>query len=178
MELHELDALLDAARLPEATVDICLRGDLVAEWEQAEKQLRDAHNGSARTLAGGSVEEAELAKRVRELEEEMRGSTISVKLRAMRRPDWAKLVADHPPRKGNDGDKQLQINQETFYDALIAASIVEPALDAERTQRFLDALSDAQFDKLAARAWILNRKDVDVPFSQIASRITETSGEK
>lgn len=177
MELAELDALLDSAQLPEATEDICLRGDLVAEWEATEKQLREAKATTTHTLAGSS-EVRDLSRRVRELEEQMRGSTITVKLRAHPRPDWAKLVAAHPPREGNKGDKVMQVNQETFYDALVKASIVEPAMDDERATRLLDALSDAQFDKLATRSWNLNRKDVDVPFSPTASRIMETSDER
>lgn len=178
MDLQDLDALLASAKLPEATVDVCLRGDLVAEWEVAEKQLQELQQAEAKRTLAGSPEESAAVARVRELEEQMRSSTITVTLRALRRPDWARLIADHPPRDGNKGDQAMQVNQSTLFEALVKVSIVSPEMDDARCQRFLDALTDAQFDGLATKAWNLNRRDVDVPFSRTASRITETSDAK
>jgi hypothetical protein len=175
MNIEELDALLASAKLPETTVPLCLRGDLQAEHETLERQLTDLRARNSRKLAGGS-DETGLAQRLTALEEQMESSTITLRLRALQRRPWRELVESHPPRKGDEGDKVLGINQSTFLDALIGGCVVEPEMDAERLTTLLDKLSDAQFDKLAAAAWSLNRRDVGVPFSRTASLITQSSG--
>jgi hypothetical protein len=174
MELSELDALLAAAKLPETTVRVCLRGDLIAEWEELDRQLTELRNRATATLAGDPAE-AVLAGRIRDLEAEMEGSTISVRLRAMERRPFRRLAEEHPARKDHQGDQALGYNQDTYFDALIAACLVEPDLDADRLAVFLDKLTDRQFSSLADAAWALNRRDISVPFSHTASRITQTS---
>jgi hypothetical protein len=67
-------------------------------------------------------------------------------------------------------------NQDTFFDALVGACMVQPDLDGERLEKFLDKLTPAQFDLLAQSAWALNRRDVSVPFSHTASLINQRSG--
>lgn len=176
MDNKDLDALLGAARLPESTVPLCLRGDLQAEWETLERQLAEAKQRGDRRLVG-SPEEAALARQLRDLEAQMQDSTITLRLRALPRREFMKLVEKHPARKDNQVDRMVGVNQATFYDALIGACIVEPEIDEERLTRLLDALTDAQFNKLANTAWELNRSDVSVPFSRTASRITTNSDE-
>ena len=44
--------------------------------------------------------------------------------------------------------------------------------DPDADQR---GLSDGQFDSLGAAAWMLNRREVDIPFSRAASRILTSS---
>lgn len=175
MELSELDSLLASAKQPETTVTLCLRADLQAEWEQLDRELTDLRARASRKLAG-SNDEVELARQVQAVEEEMAASTITVTLRALTRRPWMQLVQSHPPRKDNEGDKQLGINQDTFFDALIGACVVDPELDEERLTGLLDALTSHQFDQLTEAAWSINRQDVSVPFSPIASRIITSSG--
>lgn len=175
MDLSELDALLDSARMPEATVDLCLRGDLQAEWETLDRQLAEAKNAAGRTLAGTS-DEGELSRRILDLEDEMSRATVTLRLRGLPRAEFRELSAKHPPRKDNQADRVLQVNQETFFDALIGACLVEPELDEQRLSSLLDKITDAQFDKLANAAWSLNRKDVETPFSRNVSRSNTSSG--
>lgn len=176
MDNKDLDALLSSAKLPESTVPLCLRGDLQAEWETLERKLAEAKQRGDRRLTG-SAEETKLARQLRDLEAQMQDSTITLRLRALPRREFMKLVEKHPPRKDNQADRMVGIDQSSFYDALIGACIVEPELDEERLTRLLDALTDAQFNKLATTAWELNRSDVSVPFSRTASRITTSSDE-
>jgi hypothetical protein len=174
MDLKDLDALLASSALPETTVPLCLRNDLQAEWEDLERQLTTLKNQPDRRL--GNSSESTLAQRLRDLEDEMRAATITVRLRALRRTAFRELIEQHPPRKDNKGDEIMGVNQTSFFDALVGESIVEPEFDEERLSKLLDNLTDAQFEKLANAAWGLNRRDVDVPFSRTASRITQSSG--
>lgn len=81
-----------------------------------------------------------------------------VRIQALGRKQWRSLVAAHPPRDGNDEDKAVGVNEETFADALVPASIVEPTFPTPADmEAFLDALSDAQFNELYLNAFALNR---------------------
>lgn len=198
--MTDFKALLAAAKMPERAVPICLRGDLTAEFEELERQLDDAQR-----VVAASIEDAAtaggIAERMEELRREMLAHTYQFRLRAMPRPAWRAFIAEHPPRKDpetgevDERDKYVGINSETFYPALIRASVVDPVLsddgwrqllgddETERARRRAagepvedGVLTDRQFDTLSSAAWGLNRRDIDVPFSLAASRMTWSSG--
>lgn len=167
---------LKAARLPERVVSVCLNLDLQDEFEDAERELQEAIQRPRDSLAAGGVP-TELAERVKALEDQMRDASHDFRLRAHPRPAWKKLLAVHPPRKDpetgdlDDRDKYIGVNTESFFAALIRASVVEPELDDDDWTLLLEEkLTDRQFDLLSDAAWALNRRDVDVPFSRAASR--------
>lgn len=168
MDIEQLDNLLNSARLPESTVTVCLRGDLQAEWERLNAKLAELRAAPGRKMTD-NAEASDVAARIREIEGQMKGATLELTLRALPRRDWLRLLRDHPPRKSDEGDKALGFNTETFFDALIPRSIVSPELNEDQVSRLMDALSSAQYDKLLETAWSLNRRDVSVPFSPLAS---------
>jgi hypothetical protein len=170
MDLKEIDLLLATAKRPEKDVELCLRGDLQAEWERLEAQLAP----ETATLAA-SPEQQKIAAQVQAIEEEMRQATLTLRLRAMSRADWQELLAAHPPRKDNEVDRNLGLNDSTFWDALIWLSLVSPALDEVRLEQVLNRLTPRQFNTLTTAAWSLNQADVSVPFSLTASRIAGSS---
>lgn len=167
---------------PTTTVPVCMHADLTAEHEELERQLQAALTKPRDSLASGG-NATELSERIKALEEQMRAHTVTFKFQALRRPDWKKLVAEHPPRRDADGslherDKNLLFNVDTFFTALIRACCTEPGLPEEVWELLLDEkLTDRQFDELSNAAWYLNRGDVDVPLSRAASRLTQDSGE-
>jgi hypothetical protein len=193
------DRLKDA-KLPERSVSVCLRGDLVAEWEQAERDLERAQKQPSDSKEGVGV--GALVDRIEALQAEMSEHADDFRLRALPRHKFRKLVVAHPPRKDggdvNREDNQLGVNRETFFPALIKASVVEPALDeddwlalfgdTDETIAKLEAegredeirqgvLTDRQFQTLEDVAWFLNRADgIDVPFSRAASLARRTTG--
>jgi hypothetical protein len=177
----DFKAMLASAKLPEKTVQICLRGDLAAEHETAEKALEQAEKNalSADSLDGGGV--GELADRLEALEAQMREHTYPFRLRALPKPKWRALVAEHQPRRDDDGevlaaDRFLGVNADTFFEAITKACVVDPEMDDDDWRVLLDEkLTDAQFDTLSEAAWGLNRRDVDVPFSRAASRLNRSS---
>lgn len=176
MELSELDAMLKAAKQPEKTVEVCLRGDLQADWEQLDRELSELRTKSAATLAGDPAE-GTLADRIRALEAEMTESTLHLRLRALRRKPWLALLEAHPAREGNDLDKVYNLNVDEFFPALVGKSVVDPVFTPEQLDALLDSITSRQYDVLTEAAWNLNRADVSVPFSYTASRITPNSGE-
>jgi hypothetical protein len=171
--LRNFKSMLAEAALPETTVQICLRGDLAADHELAERELEQAQKTATDSLAGNGA--AAIVERIEGLEAQMREHTYDFRLRALRRPQWRDLVAAHPPRRSEDGEILLQdrtlVNSETFFDAMIRACLVDPELDDEDWKQLNDALTDMQYETLSEAAWALNRREVDVPFSLAASRM-------
>ncbi|GAA4439370.1 hypothetical protein [Phytohabitans houttuyneae] len=167
-----------AAKLPERTVDICLRGDLQAEWEELERQLREAfarEQGDKRLNSGG--ESRRLAQQIEALQGQMRADTLVFRMRALPRKKWTALQKDHPPRKDNEADQELGYNVDDFVPAAIKACTVEPAdLDDAAWEHLLDeVLTEYQFVQLQNTAYALNVNKVNVPNSFAASRILRPS---
>jgi len=189
------------AQRPTRSVQICLRADLIGAWQAADRELKRASEERRSTDSKEGVGLAELVDRVRELEAEMLTHAEEWTLRAMPRHAFRSLVAAHPPRKDDDGtyldaDLRLGLNRDTFFPALISASVVTPELDAEdwlwlfghtdqeRAQLEADGkadqiedgvLTDKQFGDLEDTAWFLNRGEIDVPFSHAASLASRDS---
>lgn len=178
----DIQQLLDSARLPEKDVPLCLRGDLLAEWDAASAALAEAQRQAQvedSLDAGGPV--PGLMERVEAIREQMAQSSVTFRLRAVSRRRWTALYAEHPPRDGDKTDALTGFNRDTFYDALTYECIVEPKITPQQWERLADNLSSAQFDTLAEAAWTVNRRDVDVPFSLAASRAptrTELASER
>lgn len=176
--------LIRGAQLPEATVELCLRGDLQTQFEQAEKDLAAAQRDAltSNSLSGGG-EARVLAETIERLQDEMRGHSLTVRLRALPRLKFRALTEAHQPRTGDGGviveaDRYMGINADTFPVALVRACAVEPVLDDDTWAVLLDErLTDWQFDQLFGGAWNINRREVSVPFSRAASRILNSAPE-
>lgn len=171
-------ALLASAKLPERTVDICLRADLVADFEALDRQL--AVLAEKPNPKMGDDGRFALRQQIEALEAEMKAATYPFRLRALSKPAWHALVAKHPPRRDDQGniderDRNLRVNVETFFDAIARACVVDPLLSDDDWELMLASLTDRQFDLLASVAWGLNREDVDIPFSRGVSLMNRTS---
>ncbi len=174
--------MLASAKPAERTIAICLRADLVADFEVAERDLEVAIEKGSTSLAGSGA--AELAERIEALQTEMRDSTVDFRLRAMPRGKFRALIGAHEPRRDAEDnvvedDRLSGVNSETFYPALIRASTVAPEpTDAEWQQLLDETLSDAQYEELFTVAWQLNRSPIDVPFSRAASRYRRATADE
>ena len=177
----DFKTMLAEAKLPERTVPICLRGDLVADFEAAERELQAAQSGPDTSSLEGSAALV-VVERMEALQTQMREHTYLFRVRALPRPKFKQLVADHGPRKDpetgdvDERDKYVGVNVDEFFPLLIRACVVDPVLDEDTWAELLDEkLTDKQFDALQNAAWFINRNDVDVPFSLAASRIRRSS---
>lgn len=196
--------LLKGARLPEASHPVCLRADLTAEFEAAERELellRKQPRQKTDSLAGSPA--GALIRRIEELQQEMTSATYTFRLRALPKSKWRALVAAYPPRKDEKTgepvpeDAQIGVNREEFLDALIKVSVIDPEMgpdewlqlighsekeqaafrQAGRGNEIIDgALTDRQYADLCDEAWFLNRGEVSVPFSRAASLLKRDTG--
>ena len=167
----DVKELIRSAKLPEKTVSLCLRADLVAEYERTERDLAVAVKAAGDSLAGPGGQARDLEERLAALREEMTGSTLTVTLRALPTAKYRALMDEHPPRVVDDQvdrrDRVFGFNIDTFFDALARACVVAPDLDDEDWEALTGEdgkLTDAQYGVLTDTAWKLNRKDVDLPF--------------
>lgn len=189
---------LKKAQLPTRSIPVCLRGDLVAEWESADRDLKRAQEKPDNSLEGSGT--GALVDRIEALQADMSEHTDDFRLQALPKWRFRALVAAHPPRVDDDNepvreDAVLGVNRETFFPALIRASVIEPVLDdddwrvllgddeAERKRRESagepvedGVLTDRQIGDLEDAAWFLNRAEVNVPFSHAASRARRSTG--
>jgi hypothetical protein len=116
----------------------------------------------------------------------MKEYTYSFRLRALPKRQFRALVAANPPRQETDAsgtelvlkqlDAMFNVNFDTFFDALVKMSIVDPVARRRR----LDCCSKTSSPTTSSRlsrwlAWRLNKNDVDIPFSSTASRLSRSS---
>ncbi|MEU1240038.1 hypothetical protein ABZ388_06735 [Micromonospora parva] len=167
----DVKELIKGARLPEDTVPLCLRTDLVTEYEQLLGERAKAQEAAGKSLAGSGGAVQALDDRLAELRARMQESTLTVTLRALPSARYQALVDEHPPRVVDDQvdrrDRVFGFNVVTFFLALAKACTVDPHLDDEDWEALVGEdgkLTDAQVGALTDTAWKLNRKDVDLPF--------------
>ena len=159
-------ALLKEGRLPERQVDICLRGELVAEFEAADAALTEALRRPGDSKEGSGT--AELLQRIEAIQAEMRDSTYTFRIRALDRLAFRDLQNAHPPRDGDEPDETVGFNRSTFFTALLIATTYDPVLTAEEWEELLTKLTERQYGDLTDAAWFSNRDAVSVPFSKAA----------
>lgn len=170
---------------PEKIVSLCTDAALQAEWEEAQDALANAPREVQDDRLNSGNSTVKLAHAVQEIEQKMLASTVRFRLQALRRSEWTERVAANPPRDDNADDKARGYNQETFYDDVIARSIVEVTQDGEAIdfdplgewEALADEMTDAQYSKFAEAVFVLNRGEVSVPFSRSASRALRGSSE-
>ena len=177
---------LAAAQRAEDRMLIHLPGPQRAQWLRLTEELEQIVNRSAGMLVPDPQQKT-LARKIAALEGDMRDAGIEVTLRALARqrtpatPEdevtWKELLAEHEPRKGKDGkvipeDANVGYNWQTFPEALIRASVIDPVMPTEEWDDLLyRVMTDAQFDRLFEKCWRLNRNLIDTPFSSVASKI-------
>lgn len=156
--MQDIKELIATAKRPARTVELCLRGDLVADIETATRDL---------AIAQEFKDEAELdrlAQLIMAMKEEMADSVVTVRLESMARDKWLEMLAQHPERTGNDMDEGLGFNPESMYPAMIRESWAEPELEADNLEALLAGLNDGQFSELAEAAFSVNTRGAVVPF--------------
>lgn len=171
---------LKRAKLPRRSVEICLAGDLVAEFERLSRELEQASQRPAVDSIEGDSGMLEIAQRIEALRERMRADTEEFIVQALPGPKYRELKAQHPPRQDDDGviddDKFLDANIDTFAEPLLRACLVAPEFDDELWAETVEALTDRQYDDLVNAAIFVNKGSVTVPFSRAASAILSSSG--
>jgi hypothetical protein len=166
------------AKLPEGTVEVCFRGDLVAEFEGLERELEQAPKSDSLDSGEGAIRE-----RMEAIRAEMRENTYPVRLRGLPGPKYRALTEAHPPRRDDEGnivndDRIYKVNEKTFFPVLLRLSVIDPELvtRAADWDDFESSLSDYQWSELTGTAFMLNRGPVTIPLLRGGSRTNRSSG--
>lgn len=171
----DIAAILDAAELPRTSVKICLKGTLVAEYEQIDAQLQNVK--PAASLAG-DASASRLAERLDELRAEMLGHEVAFTFQALPSRQFSDLRAKIPEKKDGQPIEQWQDLYHVWICQLVATCCLEPAMTSEQADQLSERLSDAQWSALCNAAWRVNANKQDVPFSNAAFALSLTSGAK
>lgn len=170
------DDILKGTKLPEDSVEICLRGDLTRRHEDLGRDLEEAQEterkGSSLADGGGA---RKVAQEIQAVEAEMRQHTHPFGFRALPSREYRELVAQHPRREDDDLDGLYGVNMNTFPAVLISACAIDPPMTVEQVEELLAVLTEGQMMDLFICAANLNRGKVDVPKSVAASAILASS---
>lgn len=179
-EEFSIEDVFADAKLPRRAVPICLRGDLVAEWQDLERRFKQAQaTADDDTLASkNSAEAIELAQQMADLEKQMRAATRTFRLQGLPRSKWRELLKAHPPREDSPEDQQAEFNRDTFGVAALAACCTMPTITPAQAEKLVDVLTDGQWTELFAHIWTMNTGRVEIPFSLAASAIRAGSAPK
>lgn len=173
-------AIMRSSKRPEASETVCVRGDLVAEFEALGKQLQAIRDKPTDRLVG-NPEARRVAERMEALRQEMLDHTVELRFRAMEKQAFRDLKLQHPARKDNQTDLLAGVNLDTIPDPLIRACLVSPVIpedDQETWPAFVDGIHFGEWDRLFTTCWYLNQNPVSVPFSETASLVNQSSGSK
>ena len=167
---------LATAKLPERSVQVCLRGDLAAEFDDLEAKLKKARAAEGGRRLASKGDAAQIAEQIRDLEDRMSEEMLTVRVRALPRAEWNRVMLQHPPAKdASEGDKAMGVNFEAFMSDVMPRCIVDPDLDEDDWARLNDVLSSADYGKILDAVWAVNRSEVDVPKSRLASLVMAES---
>ena len=172
-------SLVAQVKLPEKTVALHLRGDLVAELEDLERRIQECRGADGR-LTGNPVAR-KLAEQVEGLREQMADSLVVFRLRALPRREFIQFQLDHKavlPADGKVDEATIVAADQAYTEGLLKACCLDPVLEDEQWMSLLDALSGAQWVKLSEAVVALNTETVNVPFSPAASFILQPSDKK
>jgi hypothetical protein len=157
--------------------------DRIRHLEQQAEAAKDAAEDEGPRIASDVPEYLTLAREHDELVKEAEASALHVRVRALGRREWKDLVAAHPPQTVKDdkvteakerSDALSGVNDDTFKDALVAASVIEPE---GITPEELDQLADIDYDRIYLTAFALNRGTSPDPKASLVSRLTQMSDE-
>lgn len=162
--------IIAAAKPRESTVTLCLAGDVAGRIEDLERELAAVSDWQSTSMADADPRLA-LAGQIGELQDQMRGSEVVFRFRALGDKAYSDMVAAHPPRSA----KEL-FNPETLFPQLIAACCFEPLMGVEEYGQLAEVLNAGQRRELENAAWAVNDESTAVPFSLPASAIRAALG--
>lgn len=159
--MSAIDDLLKKVKPATASVELCLRGDLLGDIDLIDDELDRLKDWEPESLSDADPRKALEARR-RELQDQMAEESQIFRFQSVGDKTWSDLLAEHPAPEGSDGKWDPQ----TYPAALVAASSVEPKMSVEDVERLFDAFNMSQRNTLFSAAWSANQRGVDIPFSQ------------
>ena len=167
--MPSFEDLIEDFEPPVRSVAICKKGGLWAEYDELREQLEGATPG---VRMGESTERAEVARRVKALEEEMSQHMARFSFRGIGKGRLAAIKRRFPAAKGQAGDWDPVAGAEAF----IAACSYEPVMTEEQVKILSDRIGHGQLDRLFSTAWVATNQDGSVPKSERASEVLGANG--
>jgi hypothetical protein len=118
------------ARAARAHRPLCLKGKLVGEHEDLERQLLEANKAADRARMGGRAEAAEIAQQIRDVEARMEAAVVTFRVRGIsyfEREEWLRPT----PRGTGSRSGSTRSRRPS---ALIAACLVDPAATVDQAR--------------------------------------------
>lgn len=176
MSEPDFDEILAQAKLPERTVTLCLREDLVAEYERLDTDLR----GASRTVPslGEPSPASVIARQMDAVRQQMLGHQVSFDLRAWPARRFATL-RDAMPAKGKD--QSAEEFSDVWHAAIcdmVSKMLVRPTATPDQVAALAEKLAESQWRELSNGAWEINAQGQAIPFSVAASAILSSEETK
>lgn len=160
-ESRSMADILALAKPREASVTICLAGDLAADADRLTAQLDALDRRPATSLADGA-ERARLAAELEEIRELMEEASATFRFRALAAKEHSDLIAAHPC-PGKDW------NPDTLPPDLLARCAIEPTMTLEEAQKLYNVVNDGDRGRLFSAAWRANDAAIAIPTSRAVS---------
>lgn len=159
---------------PHRTFTISLAPELADQYhdaghaETAAALLVTHATDDAREAATARFDEAREKRRA--LEDEIAAATRTITVTRMPPQKYARLLADHPPRQGDEYDARMGFNTDTFEQPLMAPSVtdvrdVHGASTGEAWADIVDHLGFSSYQEIVVGTIGLNNARDAVPFS-------------
>jgi len=157
----DLDSWIDGAKLPEKSVTVFGRADLVARWEELDRQLSTMDDGGDERLGGNTP--ATVAAEMTKVREDIDKSALTFTFRAVLEDE--RKAAEKAA--GGDDDKLSYL--------VLSAQAVKPKVSAEQWPKIRAKIGEGQYMALleAAASASYDRK-ISVPFSLAHSAALST----
>lgn len=164
----DIEQVLAQVRPKTTTVRVCLRGDLLAAHEDAERALAEARRGDV--LENKYAQAPDAARRVQEIEAELDEAATVFTFAAVGQKAWTDLLVQHKP-SDEDRAQGYEFDPQTFPQTAIAASAVDPKMNPTQAQRLFEVLNFGQWQQLWGACLAVNVEGSSVPFSAAASAV-------
>lgn len=159
-------------QLKEHRTQICLRPDLVDEWERLDKELREAkETTTGRLSAGNSAAVEKLAQQVVDVEAQIEEASAWFTFRALPQSQYRAVLADHPPREDNQMDAIAGHDRDAVADVLIRKCLVDPTFTEAGWRTFMETCAASEWVELREAAFEANGGSVTPPKSALASEV-------
>lgn len=141
--MPSIDDVLEEAEPHHKSVRLCLLGNLSRDHEHLNGELVVAIGKHGDKHA----DVVQLAEQVRALEIDMRERATEFVYKALGRPAWKKLLADHPPTEEQlKDDPTLKFDPDEFPIAAMVASMIEPSgVTRSSLLRLIEKMTDTQY---------------------------------
>ena len=159
----DLESWISGAKLPEKSATVYGRADLVAEFEELDRQLRAEGKGDLEDGRMTGDPKVAIAQRMEEVRQALQSSALTFRFRAALDSETKPMREAHT---GSDEDLTFKI---------LSLQCVEPKVAPEQWPRIREKIGDGQFAHLVEAAGSASYdRQVSVPFSLTASALLKT----